>query len=107
MAIAGSVALGGFGLHDLILVPLAASVSHQLVEWMGAAYVDSQREATRDRQQALVTKHISDPLGAWLAQWPATGGTAYERLQLALSRIPDSIKSLDAAVMARGKGDTA
>jgi hypothetical protein len=107
MAIAGSVALGGFGLHDLILVPLAASVSHQLVEWMGAAYVDSQREATRDRQQALVTKHISDPLGAWLAQWPATGGTAYERLQLALSRVPDSIKALDAAVAARGKGDTA
>jgi 50S ribosome-binding GTPase len=107
LAIAGSVALGGFGLHDLVLVPLAASVSHQLVEWMGTAYVDSQRDATRNRQQALVSKHVSEPLAAWLAQWPATGGTAYERLQLALSRVPESIRKLDAIIAARSRGNAA
>jgi hypothetical protein len=106
-AIAGSVALGGFGLHDFIIVPIAASVSHQLVEWMGTAYVDSQREATRNRQQALVAKHVSEPLGAWLAQWPATGGTAYERMQLALARVPESIRKLAEVVAARGRGEAA
>jgi hypothetical protein len=103
-AVAGSVALGGIGVHDLIIVPLAASVSHQLVEWMGSAYVDSQREATRLRQQAMVAKYISNPIGAWLAQWPATGGTAYERLQLVLSRVPDSVKKLNQAVAEQNRG---
>lgn len=102
-AIGGSLVVGTIGLHDLIIVPLAASVSHQLVEWMGAAYVDSQREATRKRQQALVAKHLSEPLAQWLSEWPATGGTAYERLQLALSRVPESVKKLDAAVTAKAR----
>jgi hypothetical protein len=105
-AMLGSVVLGGIGLHDLIIVPLAASVSHQLVEWMGAVYVDSQREATRQRQQALVSKFISNPIAAWLAQWPATGGTAYERLQLVLSRVPEAVKKLDMAVAERNRGGT-
>jgi 50S ribosome-binding GTPase len=83
---------------DLVLVPLAASVAHQLVEWMGAAYVESQREQTRSRQQSLESEVVSGPLADWLARWPATGGTAYERLQLALSRVPHGIKKLDAAV---------
>ena len=71
-----------------MLVPLAASVTHQLVEWLGAAYVETQREQTRNRQQALVAKHLAEPLAEWLAHWPATGGTAYERMQLALTRVP-------------------
>src|SRR5207248_9983168 len=43
VAIAGSLVVGHIGLQDLILVPLAASVAHQLVEWMGSAYVEPQR----------------------------------------------------------------
>jgi len=101
MAIAGSLVLGHIGLHDLIIVPLAASMAHQLVEWLGAAYVETQREQTRSRQQALVSEVVSGPLAEWLARWPATGGTAYERLQLALSRVPHGIKKLDGAVHER------
>ena len=85
-----SLVIGRPRLARLVLVPLAASVTHQLVEWLGPAYVDTQREQTRNRQQALVAKHVADPLAEWLAHWPATGGTAYERLQLALSRVPRS-----------------
>ena len=97
-AITGTIVAGGINWFDLILVPLAASVTHHLVELLGKQYVDSQREQARARQLALVTQYISGPLGEWLAQWPATGGSAYERLQQALRRIPPAVQQLDAAV---------
>lgn len=97
-AIAGAIVAGGPGWSDLILVPLAASATHQLVELLGRQYVDSQREMTRQRLQALMAQQISNPLAEWLTQWPATGGSTYERLQLALRRIPAAVEQLDAAV---------
>jgi hypothetical protein len=100
-SIVGAIAMGGIGLHDLLLVPLAASVTHQLVELMGKSYVDAQRETTRTRQGVLMTQYISNPLGEWLAQWPATGGSAFERLQLALRRIPEAVRHLAQAVRAK------
>jgi hypothetical protein len=98
-AIVAAVATGG--VHwplDFILVPLAASVTHQLVELMGKQYVDNQREYTRNRQQALVAQYLSGPLAEWLAQWPATGGSAFERLHLILGRVPQVIREFDTAV---------
>jgi hypothetical protein len=83
---------------DIILVPLAASITHQLVELLGKSYVDNLREQARSRQQALVTRHISGPMAEWLSQWPATGGSTYERLQLALKRIPAAIGQMDLVV---------
>jgi hypothetical protein len=106
VSIAGALAIGHIGLHDLVLVPLSASVAHQLVEWLGAAYVETQRDQTRERQQALVVKHLADPLAEWLARWPATGGTAYERIQLALARVPTAIRRLDEAVKQKVEGET-
>ncbi|HXG08286.1 MAG TPA: GTPase domain-containing protein [Gemmataceae bacterium] len=97
-AIGGTLAIGHVGLHDLILVPLVTSVTHQLVELLGKQYVDMQRELTRQRQQALMAQYISTPLAEWLTQWPATGGSTYERLQLALRRIPPAVQQLDAEV---------
>jgi hypothetical protein len=99
VGIAGLVAAGGvLNWHDVILVPLAASMTHQLIEWLGKGYVDSQREEARNRQQALETRFISEPLAEWLAQWPSTGGSAYERLDVALRRIPPAIAQLNTAV---------
>jgi 50S ribosome-binding GTPase len=98
-AIAGAVATGGAHWPlDFILVPVAASITHQLVELLGKQYVDGEREQARCRQQALVHQDISGPLAEWLTQWPATGGSAYERLHLALRRIPLAIQRLDTAV---------
>jgi hypothetical protein len=97
-SITGAVLAGGLSVWDVVLVPLAASVSHQLVELLGKQYVESQREQARSRQQTLVSQCVSGPLAEWLAQWPATGGSAYERLQLALKRIPPALKQLDEAV---------
>ena len=84
-----------FSLPATILIPLAASVTHHLVELLGKQYVDNQRELARARQQALASQYVSAPMAEWLAQWPSTGGSAYERLQLALRRIPPALKELD------------
>jgi hypothetical protein len=97
-SIAGAVVAGGLNWFDLVLVPLAASITHQLVELLGKQYVDNQRELTRHRQQSLVSQYITAPLAEWLAQWPTTGGSAYERLQVALKRIPSTLAQLDDAL---------
>jgi hypothetical protein len=102
-AIAGAVATAGvahWGL-DFVLVPLAASVTQQLVELLGRQYVDNQRELARQRQAALMAEQISGPLMEWLIEWPVTGGSAFERLQLALRRVPESIRQLQEIVNAR------
>jgi hypothetical protein len=97
-AIAGAFTIGHLGLHDVILVPLLASLKQQLVESLGKQYVESQREQVRARQQLLVSQYVSGPLAEWLAQWPATGGSSFERLQLVLRRIPQALTQLDSAV---------
>jgi hypothetical protein len=97
-AIGGALAAGGINWHDFILVPLVASLTHQLVELLGRSVVDAQREQTRERQQALMKQYLSAPLAEWLTQWPATGGSDFERLQLALRRIPDAIAQLEKRV---------
>jgi 50S ribosome-binding GTPase len=101
-AISGALIAGGIGWSDLILVPLAASVTHQLVELLGRQYVDNQRELTRQRQQSLMGQYISGPVAEWLAQWPATGGSAFERLQVALRRIPQALEEVRHALEAKG-----
>ncbi len=100
-AIIGSVALGiwtgGIG-AGLVLAPLSASVIQMLTDFFGRQYVDFHREQTRDRQQALVAQHLSVPLADWLTLWPTTGGSAYERLQQVLQRLPPNLQQLEAAV---------
>jgi hypothetical protein len=99
VAIGGAFSLGHLILwQDLILVPLLASIKHQIVELLGKQYVDHQREQIRSRQQLLVTQYISGPLAEWLAQWPATGGSEFERLQTGLRRIPQVVKQVNGAV---------
>jgi hypothetical protein len=105
-AIGGAIALGGVA-HwplDFVLVPLVASLTHQLVELLGQQVVENQREQTRHRQQALMIEHLSAPLADWLTAWPATGGSAFERLQLALRRIPHGLQELNMMVQAKYEG---
>jgi hypothetical protein len=97
-AIGGTLVAGGINWHDFILVPLVASLTHQLVELLGRSVVEAQREQTRERQLALLKQHLSAPLAEWLTQWPATGGSDFERLQLALRRIPHAIAQLEVRV---------
>jgi hypothetical protein len=103
-AISGTVVAGGIGWADFVLVPLVASFTHQLVELLGKQVVDSQREQARQRQKVLLGQQLSSPLAEWLTRWPATGGSSFERLQLALSRIPPAVKELDQRVQAAARG---
>lgn len=93
-AIGGTAWAGGLSPIDLLLVPLAASLTHQLVELFGKQYVDDEREKTRGRQQQLLHRDLSTPLAQWLVSWPTTGGSAFERLQLALNRLPGGVAAL-------------
>src|SRR5207253_2912930 len=97
-AITSALVAGGINWFDLILVPLAASVTHQLVELLGQQYVESQRELARSRQETLVSQHLSGPLAQWLIQWPSTGGSTFERLQIILRRVPTSIQQMEVLV---------
>ena len=66
------------------------------------AEVDNLRELTRQKQQSLMAQYLSTPLAEWLAQWPATGGSAFERLQLALRRIPQALEQIRKEVETKG-----
>lgn len=104
-AISGTLIMGGTHIAmDIILVPLVASLTHQLVELLGQQVIESQREQTRHRQQALMVQHLSAPLSDWLTAWPATGGSAFERLQLALRRIPHGLQELNLMIRAKYEG---
>jgi hypothetical protein len=98
LAIGGTLVAGGISWHDFILVPLVASITHQLVEILGKQVVDAQREQTRVRQQQLLHQLLAAPLADWLTKWPATGGSDFQRLQLALSRIPTSIAQMETRI---------
>jgi hypothetical protein len=98
-AVVGAIAIGGHAwAQDFVLVPLLASIKHVIVEQLGKQYVDNEREQIRLRQQLLQTQYLSGPLAEWLGQWPATGGSSLERLQVALRRIPAAVRQLDSAV---------
>lgn len=82
----------------LILIPLGVSATHQLAELMVRAAAEAARSRVRQQREALVAASITEPLAAWLDDWPATGGSSFERLQGILRRIPAAIHRLDAAV---------
>jgi hypothetical protein len=92
------VTVGHNVVFDIVLVPLAASVTHQLVELLGKQYVDYHREQARNRQQAMVTQFISGPIAEWLIRWPTSGGSDYERLQLILRRMPQTIQQVETLI---------
>ena len=100
-SIGATVVAGGINWLDLILIPAVASLTQELIELLGKQYVDVQREKARERQRELFSRSLALPMAEWLTQWPATGGSTYERLQLALRRIPETIGELAAAVNRR------
>ena len=94
-AIGLAIWAGGLNWPTLIYIPLFDSAAHQLVELGARQYVEGKRAAVRSRKMALVSQTISTPMADWLAEWPATGGSAYEKLQGALRRIPETIDRLN------------
>src|SRR5262249_49779647 len=85
---------GGWDWLTLILIPIFVSIAHQLVELIVRQYVEGKRSAVRSRKMTIVSQTVSGPLAEWLIKWPASGGSAYEKLQAALRRVPESIAQL-------------
>jgi hypothetical protein len=85
---------GGLDWPTLIYALLFVSAAHQVVEFGVRQYVERKRSAIRTRKMATVNQAVSGPMADWLARWPATGGSAYEKLQGALRRVPDLIAQL-------------
>lgn len=80
----------------LLLIPLAVSLTRQLVELAVRQIVDVGRNRLRAKREALVAEHLSGPLAGWLSDWPTSGGSSMERLQLVLRRVPLTIRDLAA-----------
>lgn len=97
-SIGGTLLAGGINWHDIVLIPLVTTITHKMVEWFGQQYVDTEREATRQRQLEIERENLSGPLSDWLSGWPTSGGSPFERLQLALRRLPPAIASLEERV---------
>ncbi len=87
----------GIGLWAFLLIPLAVSLTQHLFELIVAAYVDGRREAVRKQQQLLLGKMLSGPLSARLSEWPATGGSMYERLKGAVERLGPGLAEMEQA----------
>ena len=85
----------------LVLVPLSLSLSRQVTEFIAGQLIEVQRSRVRARRLSLVRESLSGPLCAKLAEVPVRGGSTLEKLRDALTRIPESIRVLGAAVRAQ------
>lgn len=98
-SIIGTVAfLGAHFVMDLVLVPLVAAFTQELVEIFGKQYVERAKEKARTRQRELFEETLARPLAEWLLHWPATGSASVEHLEALVKRTPDHIRRLAALV---------
>jgi hypothetical protein len=93
-AIVLAIWAGGFDWPTIVYIFLFVSAAHQVVELIVRQYVEGRRSAVRSKKMATISQAVSGPMADWLARWPATGGSAYEKLQGALRRVPDTIAQL-------------
>jgi ethanolamine utilization protein EutP (predicted NTPase) len=87
--------------YDLLLIPVGVSATHQASELVVRSVVESVRGRVRHQREELVAASLTTPLANWLADWPATGGTAIEKLQQVLRRVPEVIRALEERVRAK------
>ena len=92
-SIGGVLIAGGLNPWDLLIF-LVAPLIQEITEFFGKQYVDTQRERTRQRQQILLSKHVTGPLAEFLGRWPASDGSVYEQLQEVLQRVPADTQRL-------------
>jgi len=89
------------GWELLILLPVSVSVAYQLVELAVWQAVEWSRNRVKDHREVLLREKLSLPLARWIAEAPATEGSTFEQLQKVLSRIPQTLQSLEDAWLAK------
>ena len=87
--------------YHLLLIPLGISATHQVAELGVRGTSESARSRVRNQREALLEVEVTTPLAATLAEWPATRGSALERLQQVLHRVPVLIRSLEERIKAK------
>jgi energy-coupling factor transporter ATP-binding protein EcfA2 len=80
--------------YHLLLIPLAVSVTHQVAELLTRGAAEAARARVRRQRESLVASVIAGPIEQALADWPATGGSSFERLQQVLRNVPHLIRQL-------------
>jgi hypothetical protein len=87
----------------LLLAPLGVSATHQFAELATRGVAEGARNRIRTHRESLVANTLSAPLAQWLAEWPTTGGTSFEKLQQVLRRVPDAIRAMEERVTEKVK----
>ncbi len=85
----------------LLLAPIGVSATHQFAEIATRGVAEGARHRVRSHRESLVTTSLCAPLAQWLADWPTTGGTSFEKLQHVLRRVPDLIRQMGERVTAK------
>ena len=80
--------------YHLLLIPLGVSATQQVAEWLARAAAEATRSRVRRQREHLVAATLADPIAKTLADWPATGGSSFERLQQVLGNVPRLIRQL-------------
>ena len=83
-------------LYQLLLIPVVVSLSRQVVELVVRQVVEFGRTRLRNHRLSLVREKLSLPLAQRLIEWPTSGGTAMQKLQQVLLRVPATIRELAA-----------
>jgi len=101
VAIGVGIWLAGVTWWALLAIPILVSLVHQGFELIVWQLIESKRETVRSRKQTLISQTISGPLSEYLIAWPSSGGSAYERLQATLRRVPEGIARLAGFIQQR------
>jgi hypothetical protein len=99
--IAGIVLAVGTSWYYLLVIPIGVSLTHQIAELIVRGVVEQVRNRVRHQREDLLSSLLTGPLAGWLVEWPTRGGSAFERLQQVLRRIPQTIRQLEARVAAQ------
>ncbi len=92
--------------YHLLLIPLGVSFTHQIAELIVRGGAEAARTRVRRQREKLVAQSLTTPIANWLAEWPATGGSSFERLQQVLTRVPLMIRQMEEKVSAKVKAAT-
>ena len=85
----------------LLLIPFGVALARQAVEIVVKQIVDVGRNRLKAQRELLLAEQLTGPLAGWLKEYPSSGGSSIERLQLILQRVPESIRELAALAKAK------